>query len=154
MRISWVVAVLLACSPAVADPAPDLVVTWKEGEQSRDSSMTTIRIAVTGSKLHYSRTYSGRNAGWPGTKPVDVDATVKDPKKVAAALAAFDKTKATPAKASSNPTQYRVRGGCVTRGKTERCVSVSGETPDPADLKAIAALRDALLDGVKLPALP
>ncbi len=151
MRVSLlVVLLLLASALAAADTPPDLVVTYQEGEQSRDSSMWTTRITVTGTKLHYSRTYEGRESGRPGTKPVEIDADVKDPKKVAAALAAFDKTKATPAKQSKDPTKYRLRTGCVKR-KAERCVSVWGDVPDPDDLKAIAALRDALSEGVKLP---
>ena len=40
----------------------------------------------------------------------------------------------------------------MTRGKAQRCARAEGTDPDPADLKAIAAIRDALLDGVKLPA--
>lgn len=154
---TWV-ALLLASSSAFADPkpppkliAPDLVVTWEEGEQSKDSSMTNTRIVVIGTKLRYARAYRGRNSGMPGTKPVALDATVKDPKKVAAALAALDKLKVTPVKKDSDPTKYNLRTGCVLRGKAERCATVFGEAKDTDELKAIAAVRDALLDGVKIP---
>ena len=147
MRFS-VVVLLLACSVAVADPKapdPDLVVTWKEGEMSRDMSIWTTTIAVTGTKLRYKREYAGRNSGWPGTKSVELDAPVKDPKKVGSALAALDKIKVKPAK-KPELEQMRLRSGCVRRGKAERCASASG-----TELKAIAAVRDALLDGVKIP---
>ncbi len=157
----WV-ALLLVSSTVFADPRPapkpipkpitaDLVVTWEEGEQSKDSSMWSARIVVIGTKLLYAHAYSGRNSGRPGTKPVAVEATVKDPKKVAAALAALDKIKVTPPKQDTDPTKYKLRTGCVQRGKIERCATVSGEAKDTDELKAIAAVRDALLDGVKLP---
>src|SRR5688572_29040344 len=101
MRFTCVVVLLLACSVTAADPKvpdPDLVLTWKEGEMSKDMSIWTTTIAVMGTKLRYKREYAGRNSGRPGTKSVELDATVKDPKKVGAALAALDKTKVKPAK--------------------------------------------------------
>lgn len=155
MRISWL-AVVLASSTAFADaPAPkpvepDLVLQWETGESSRDMSITMTRITVTGTKLHYSQQHLGRSLG-ANPKPIELDATVKDPKKVAAALVALDKIKAKPVKQGGDPTRYNLRSGCLRRGKVERCASADGNEKDPDDLKAMAAVRDALLDGVKLP---
>jgi hypothetical protein len=154
MRI--VLLVLLLAGVATAEPPkpapPDLVLTWTEGEVSRDSSIWRTTITVTGTKLHYSSSYSGRYGGMPNAKPVDTDATVNDPKRVAAALAALDKIRAKPDKQRVHSSVVMMRQGCVTRGKAQRCARAEGREPDPADLKAIAAIRDALLDGVKLPA--
>ena len=158
MRISWLVG-LLASSTAFADaPVPKpvepyLFLQWETGEQSRDMSLTVTRIEVTGTKLHYSQQYLGRGF-LPNPKPVELDATVKDPKKVEAALVALDKIKikVKPLKQGGDPTRYNLRSGCIQRGKIERCASADGAEKDPDDLKAIAAVRDALLDGVKLPA--
>jgi hypothetical protein len=158
MRL-WMVLLVVACAsiafadpkPAPAPPAPDLVFTWEEGEMSMDMSIWSTTVTVTGTKLHYKRSYSGRNSGMPNTKPAELDATVKDPKKVTAALAALDKIKVKPAKKLTREQQMRMRSGCIRRGKAERCASASGTDPDPDELKAIAAVRDALLDGVKLP---
>lgn len=156
MRFSWI-AILVACSSiALADPkpapvpAPDLVFTWKEGELSRDMSIWTTTITVTGSKLHYQMSYVGRNGGMPNSKPLEVDGAVKNPKKLAAAIVALDKIKVKPAKKEVDPTRYQYRSGCIQRGKAERCASASGRDPDPDDLKAIAAIRDELLTGVNL----
>lgn len=149
MRFPWFVVAFLAASPAAADPAPDLVVTWKEGEQSRDSSMATQKLIVFGSKLRYVSTYEGRNASH-GPKAQDLEGVVKDPKKLAAALAKLDAIKMR-SLLGKGPTHYRLRSGCVKRGRTERCAEVSGDTPDPADLQAVAAVRDALLEGVVKP---
>jgi hypothetical protein len=159
MRLSWMVLMLVACGsiafadpkPAPAPSAPDLVFTWSEGEMSMDMSIWTTTIMVTGTKLHYTRSYAGRDGGMPGTKPVDLDATVKDPKKVAAALTELDKVKVKKAKPLTREQQMQMRTGCIRRGKGERCASASGTDPDPDELKAIVAVRDALLDGVKLP---
>ncbi|MEO8701450.1 MAG: hypothetical protein ABI867_15495 [Kofleriaceae bacterium] len=145
------VSIARADSKAPAPPAPDLVVTWQEGERSKDMSIWTTTIEVTGTKLHVARTYAGRNGGRPGTKPVEVEGTVKDPRKLAAALAALDKIKVRPPKQLTDPQQMRLREGCITRGKATRCASAMGSEPDPEELKAIAAVRDALLDGVQLP---
>jgi hypothetical protein len=148
---SWIVVFVLAWSAAIADPKPpDLIFTWTEGEMSKDMSIWTTTITVTGDRLHYARKYSGRNSGFPGTKGTELDATVKDPKKVAAALAALDKLKAKPAK-KLPPERMNMREGCVRRGKAERCATASGSEPDSDELKAIIAVREALLDGVKLP---
>lgn len=160
MRAASIIVLVVACGsivfadpkPAPAPPAPDLVFTWREGEVSKDMSIWSTTITVTGTKLHYARSYAGRDSGMPGTKPVELDATVKDPKKVAEALAALDKLKAKPAKPTAQQ-QMHMRSGCIRRGKAERCASASGTDPDPDELKAIAAVRDALLDGVKIPAL-
>lgn len=158
MRLSWLVIALLGAN-AVADPkpsaapAPDLVFTWTSGEMSKDMSIETTTITVTGTKLHYARTYTGRRSGRPGTKPVEVDATVNDPKKVAAALAALDKIKMKAPRPLNETEQMSMRRGCILRGKVERCSHASGTKPDPVDLKAIAAVRDALLDAVQVPAI-
>jgi hypothetical protein len=159
MRLSSIVVMLVACGsiafadskPAPAPPAPDLVFTWSEGEMSMDMSMWTTTIMVTGTKLHYTRSYAGRNGGMPDTNPVDLDAIVKDPKKVAAALTALDKVKVKKTKPATREQQMQMRTGCIRRGKAERCAWASGTDPDPAELQAIVAVRDALLDDVKLP---
>ncbi len=157
MRI-WVAFVVLASSAAFADPKPapkpvepDLFLQWETGESSRDMSITMTRIVVTGTKLHYSQQYLGRGFGGSNPKPVELDATVKDPKKVAAALAALDKLKVKPVKQGGDGTRYNLRSGCVRRGKVERCASVDGNDKDSDEVKAIASVRDALLDGIKLP---
>jgi hypothetical protein len=155
MRIFVLALVASLSSIAHADeagPKPELVFTWESGEMSRDMSIWRTRITVTGTKLHYERSYSGRNGGMPGTKPVQLDATVKDPKKVAAALAALDKLKVKPVKqADRGPDRFNLRSGCIERGTTSRCASVDGNHPDSDELKAIAAVRDALMTGVKVP---
>ena len=135
---------LLAATTAQADaPSPDLVLSWREGEMSKDMSVWTTEITVTGTRLHYHRHYTGRD---PGTKPVDLDGAVKDPKKVAAAIAALDALPATkpPAQSDSNYAE-----SCLHRGKTVRC-AVRGQE---REMKALAAIRDALVDGIKLPLL-
>lgn len=134
--------------PAPDPASPDLVFTWEEGEMSRDMSIWRTTITVSGRKLHYERKYSGR---LPMGEPVLLDATVKDPKKVAAALAALDKIKVKKQKPLDESEEMRMRSGCIRRGKSERCAAASGTNPDPPELKAIVAVRDALLDGVKLP---
>jgi hypothetical protein len=157
MRLSWLILTLLALravafadpKPAPTPPAPDLVFTWAEGEMSRDMSIWSTTIFVTGTKLHYTRSYAGRNPDPDG--PVQLDATVKDPKKVAAALAALDKLKVKKQQALTQEQQMHMRTACIRRGKAERCAWASGKDPDPAELTAIAAVRDALLDGVKVP---
>jgi len=157
MHRTWLIAALVAAgSVSIADAkpapaAPDLVFTWEEGEMSMDMSIWTTSITVTGTTLHYKRSYSGRDDGMPGTKPVAVDALVKEPKTVAAALAALDKIKVTKVKPLTRGQQMQMRTGCIQRGRAERCASASGSDPDSAELKAITAVRDALLDGVKLP---
>lgn len=155
MRRIWFAPVLLAASvvhanpkaPA-APPAPDLVFRWEEGEMSRDMSIWRTEITVTGDKLHYERKYSGR---LPMGEPVTLDATVKDPKKVAAALAALDKIKVKKAKPLNETERMNMRSGCIRRKAKERCAEATGQNADPPDLKAIAAVRDALLEGVKVP---
>lgn len=134
-------------------PAPDLVVTWTEGEMSRDMSIWQTTITVTGAKLHYARTYSGRDSGMPRTKPTTLDAKVRDPQRVAAALAALDKIKLKPDTKRTGNEVMLIREGCVIRGKTQRCAHNVPGAPDPAELTAIAAIRDALLIGVNVPLL-
>jgi hypothetical protein len=151
MRSLLFVLLLAGVANAETPKQPDLVFTWTEGEMSRDMSIWRTTITVTGKKLHYARAYSGRFSG-SDTEPVAVDAIVKDPKRVAAALAALDKIKPKPDKKRDHGSVVIMREGCVTRGKTQRCARAEGRETDPADLKAIAAVRDALLDGVTLPA--
>ena len=156
MRLSSIAILVVSSSTAFADPKPapppaaDLVFTWKEGEMSRDMSIWTTTITVTGTKLHYQSTYVGRYGGMPNSKPVDVQGTVKDPKKLAAALAALDKIKVKPAKKAPFEEEQQIRNGCIRRGKAERCATATGTDPLSDELKAIAAVRDVLLDGVKL----
>lgn len=151
MRIALLLVLLAATAAAdtpKSPPAPDLVLRWTEGEMSRDMSIWRTTITVTGTKLHYSRAYSGR---MPMGKPVELDATVKDPKKVAAALEALDKIKVKPpAKSNGDSGVHQIKEACVMRGKNERCASVSPPSPDTDELKAMAAIRDAVLDGVKV----
>ena len=90
------IATLALVTSAHADPPPDLTLTWDSGEMSSDMSMWKTIISVTGTKVHYTSTYSGRNEGRPGTAPVKGDGVVKDPKRLAAALAALDKLKPSP----------------------------------------------------------
>jgi hypothetical protein len=156
MRCFWMVTILAGTPIAFADPkpapeppAPDLVFRWQEGEMSLDMSIWTTEIAVTGTKLHYARSYAGRME--MPESPVKVDATVKDPKKVAAALAALDKIKVKKAKNLTREQQMQMRSGCIRRGKLERCATASGTDADSDEMKAILGVRDALLDGVKLP---
>jgi len=134
-------------------PAPDLQLVWTEGEISLDMSLTTTEITVTGTKLHYHRRYSGRNAGFPGTKPLDLDARIKDPRKLRDAIAALDKVpvkKVAAAPDDRAPYSGPYAEGCVTRGKVVRCgVRREGDS-ESAELKAIAAIRDVLADGLKL----
>lgn len=149
MRHLWLMLAVLVGSTAFADPKPDLVFVWTEGEMSKDMSIWRTEIMVTGDRLHYTHSYSGRNP--LSAPPVNVDAAVKDPKKVAAALTALDKIKVKKAKPLTVEQQMDMRTGCIRRGKMERCASASGKEPDPTELKAILAVRDALLDGVTLP---
>jgi hypothetical protein len=139
----------VAVSSAHADtPTPDLTLTWDEGEASRDFSSWKRTITVTGTKLHYTSRYSGRDGGMPWTKPKDVDGVVKDPKKVATLLAAFDKVP--PPKTKSKPEQGRYAGGCLTRGTVKRCVGSTGDAPDTDEVKALSEVMQALLEGVKV----
>ena len=149
---SLLFGVLLAASTtASADTpkSPNLVVTWAEGEMSRDMSIWRTTITVTGSKLHYSRQYSGRDHGMPHTQPVELDASVKDWKRVTDALEALDKIKLRSTAARDG--SYHLREGCVIRDQVKRCASVRDDARTPADLDAIARVRDAVLYGVNLP---
>jgi hypothetical protein len=140
---------LFAVSTARADtPTLDLTLTWDEGESSSDFSSWKTTITVTGTKLHYSSRYSGRNTGMPGTEARDVNGVVKDPKKVATLLQAFDQV--SPPKTKSTPQRGRYAGGCLTRGTVKRCVRSTGGAPDTDEVKALREVLGALLDGVKV----
>lgn len=148
MRLIALLMFITVSSARADTPAPDLTLTWDEGESSRDFSSWKTTITVTGTKLHYTSQYSGRNDGLPGTEPKDVNGVVKDPKKVATLLAALDNVP--PPKTKSKPAQGRYAGGCLTRGKATRCVGSNGGAPDTDEVKALREVMMALLDGVKL----
>lgn len=119
---------------------------------SRDMSLTTVEITVTGTKLHYHRQYSGRNGGMPGTEPKDFDTSVKDPRKLADALIALDKVaiKKVPPSKDRSPYSGPYLEACVTRAKVSRCgVRRQGEQ-DTDELKAITTIRAVLVDGMPL----
>ena len=153
MRAIVSLAILLLVSGVArgqSNKDPDLTLKWMEGEMSKDASIWTTKITVTGTSLHYSRRYSGRNDGMPGTKPTDVDGVVKDPAKLAAAIAAFDKAPVAPP--PKNPdSSGAYSSGCMARGKAERCATHRGTEPETEELKALAAIEAVLLEGVKLP---
>jgi hypothetical protein len=151
MRTLVALAIVILAGSARAEPKPpDLTFAWSEGEHSKDSSVWTTTIAMTGTKLHYERTYSGRYSGMPNAKPATLDAEVKDPKQVAAAIAALDKL---PVRKTKQTESALFRTGCLTRGKVQRCETRYGndDGPDTTELKAMRAVMTALLDGVKVP---
>lgn len=153
MRSFASVAVLFAVASAAraAPPKPDISITWTEGEVSMDMSLWTTTIAVTGTKVHYERTYSGRMGGMPGSEPKKGDTVVKDPKKLAAALAALDKIPVVPVVADPNAEAYSgpEESGCITRGKAGRCVVHRGGS-ETDEYKAFVAIKAVLLEGAKL----
>ncbi|MEO6774758.1 MAG: hypothetical protein ABI467_17415 [Kofleriaceae bacterium] len=120
--------------------------TWDEGEVSMDMSMWRTSISVTGTKVHYESTYSGRMKGMPGNAPLKTDMVLKDPKKLAAALAALDKIPVgKPAKRSSHPYSGQESSGCLTRGNVTRCTRHRGAEPETDEYKAVVAVK-ALLE--------
>ncbi len=142
------IATLALVTSAHADRPPDLTLTWDSGEMSSDMSMWTTIISVTGTKVHYTSTYSGRNEGRPGTAPVKGDGVVKDPKRLAAALAALDKLKPSPTPKPSQNTAHRDTG-CVRR-TSERCAFHIDGGPTTPDYKAMVEIKAAIVDGVRL----
>jgi hypothetical protein len=134
-------------------PAADVTVRWDSGEMSRDMSVWRTQITVTGKKVHAESTYSGRDGGMPSTRPKAGDGALKDPKRLAAALAAFDKTKDPPAVKFRDTTAHR-DSLCVARGKAERCAAHIDGDPETAAFKAAVEVKDAMIDGVTLAELP
>jgi len=150
---TFVLATALAIATlAYADPPPpDLTLTWDAGEMSQDMSIWTTTITVRGTKVHYTSTYAGRDDGMPGTKPVTVDGVVKDPKRLAAALAALDKLQPGKAPEPRQTTAHR-DNACLRRSapKSERCVFHIVGDAETADFKAISEIKAALVDGLHL----
>ena len=151
MRLLASVAVVLGVATAAqaGPPAPDISMTWSAGEVSMDMSLWTTTITVTGSKVHYEMKYSGRMGGSPMTKPKKGDTVIKDPKKLAAALAALDKLPAVPA---TDDSEYsgQDESGCITRGKATRCTDHHGGDPGTEEFKAFVAIKALLLENAKI----
>ncbi len=136
---------------AAAQPAgPDVMLTWDAGEMSKDMSVWHTAITVTGDKVHYEQTYSGRNAGQPDTKPKRGDTTVKDAAKLTAALAKLDAMPNTKPAPSRNSAEHR-ETGCVKHGAKARCGSHIGKDAPNADFKAVTDVRDAIGDASLTP---
>ena len=146
---SLAVVFAIATSAQAAPPAPDISITWTEGEVSMDMSLWTTTITVTGTKVHYELTYDGRMSGTPMTKPKQGDTVVKDPKKLAAALAALDKIPVVPDKKGATTQNYsgQDESGCITRGKVSRCTDHRGSSPETDEFKAFVAIKALLLEG-------
>lgn len=143
ISLGFIAAVATAAN--AGPPAPDLTMTWDEGEVSKDMSIWRTSISVTGTKVHYETTYSGR-MGMPATKPKKRDIVLKDPKKLAAALAALDKIPVVPpAKASTVPYSGQESSGCLTRGKVTRCTVHRGTERETDEYKAIVAVKTLLV---------
>jgi hypothetical protein len=155
MMRNLVLATIATFSIAHADPpVPDLTLTWDDGEMSSDASEWHTVITVTGTKVHYTSTYDGRDAGQPQTKPVKVDGVVKDPKRLAAALASLDAVKPGPTPKARQTTAHR-DSACLHRAvKSDRCISHIDGDPETADYKAFVEIRAAISDGLKLDATP
>lgn len=96
-------------------------------------------------------TYSGRDGGLPGTEPKSLDGVVKDPKKLADALAALDKIqiKPPPKQPSNQPYSGQESSGCLTRGKATRCTVHRGTDVETTEFKAMLVIKEQLLAGIK-----
>ncbi len=142
----------IATVAQAAPPAPDISITWTEGEVSMDMSLWTTTITVTGNKVHYEMTYAGRMSGMAMTEPKKGDLVVKDPKKLAAALAALDTIKAVVAKPGAGTENYSGldESGCITRGKASRCTDHRGTDVETDEFKAFVAIKALLLEDAKL----
>ena len=142
------VSLLVAAAAHADTPAPDVTITWDEGEISRDMSMWHSTVTLTGTRMHYEATYRGRDSGRPSTKPRKADAVLADPKALAVLLATFDKA---PVKVRHDESYSgNTLTVCIARGKTTRCVTQHTGDAQSDEVDAATAIQTLVVGGFKL----